>query len=97
MSYLSHRFFTWLASLLSLSCLLEKDYTAHIKHAVIGKAGIHSWYSTVFFNSVSVLASRIKEQSQADIVIHTKLYVEQKRKNLNSLRYKKWIFHNSIC
>lgn len=97
MIYLSHRFFNWLASLLFLSCLLEKDYTAQIKHAVIGTAGIHSWYGAGFFSSVSVLASRIKEQFQADIVIHTKLYAEQKRKNLNSLKYKKWIFHNSIC
>ena len=78
-----------LASLLFLSCLLEKDYTAQIKHAVIGTAGIHSWYRIVFFNSISILAGRIKEQSQADIVIHTKLYAEQKRENLDSLRYKK--------
>jgi len=69
-------FFTLLASLLFLSCLLEKDYTAQIKYAVIGTAGIHSWYRIVFFNSITILASRIGKQSQADIVIHTKFYTE---------------------
>lgn len=81
MSSISLVFFALLGSF-SLLCLLEKDYTAQIKHAVIGTACIHSWYRTsFFFNSVSILASRIKAQSLADIVIHTKLYTERKRKS----------------
>lgn len=80
MSSINLIFFTLLVSF-SLLCLLEKDYTAQIKHAVIGTACTHSWYRTFFFNSLSILASRIKEQYLADIVIHTKLYAERKRKN----------------
>lgn len=49
MSYVNPMFFTLLASLLFLSCLLEKDYTDQKKHDLIGTAGIYTAGTGLFF------------------------------------------------